>query len=41
MLQVFTVKIRPGWRDGHAIRFGAMGTNNLQSVGSLHVFQQI
>lgn len=30
--KVFVVKIHPGWRGGREIRFGAMGTNNLQSV---------
>ena len=30
--KVFNVRIAPGWRDGHEIRFGALRTNNLQSV---------
>ena len=30
--KVFVVKICPGWRAGREIRFGALGTNNLQSV---------
>lgn len=30
--KVFTLQIRRGWRNGREIRFGAMGTNNLQSV---------
>ena len=30
--KVFTVRVHPGSRDGKEIRFGAMHTNNLQSV---------
>ena len=28
----FNVGVAPGWRDGREIRFGALGTNRLQSV---------